>query len=316
MLFLVYLLTWTTPTIVPTFIDAFQPPPICYRHRLSPNPLQQIPFITAIRSTTVSAVLGPTSFLSHVTLKVPSVDASVKYWTEDMGGTFGASLELPDHDVSEDKLLFASVKLGCSNSNSRTADKDPASTPCFAIELLQSTVENYSIGNMISYIGVSMLLQFQNNLLGVITGSDKPRPQPDEPNGISVQSSASAPGDFFARLALKSNNLTETFQFYTDLLGMDCKAQDEKMICLRYENDCFPSGVPTTLVFEATTDEILPGDCFTHLAITTSASITEIADQLKIAGCELLMKPTEMIEKHHIIVVDPNGYKVVVSGEK
>ena len=65
--------------------------------------------------------------------------------------------------------------------------------------------KEYSIGNCISYIGVSMLLQFQNNLLDVIKG-EKPKSQGNEPNGITVNSAASAPGDLLARIAFQSND--------------------------------------------------------------------------------------------------------------
>jgi hypothetical protein len=45
-----------------------------------------------------------------------------------------------------------------------------------------------------------MLLQFQNNVLGAITG-DKPISQEDEFNDILVKSAASAPGDYLARFS-------------------------------------------------------------------------------------------------------------------
>jgi hypothetical protein len=115
-----------------------------------------------------------------------------------------------------------------------------------------------------------MLLQFKNNLLGAITG-DKPTgiSQGDEPNGILVKSVVSAPGDYLARFSLKSKDLSSTLNFYVNVLGMEAKGlQDENMICLRYGNDCFPAGVPTTLIFDAATteDEDLDmGDCFDHL---------------------------------------------------
>jgi catechol 2,3-dioxygenase-like lactoylglutathione lyase family enzyme len=165
-----------------------------------------------------------------------------------------------------------------------------------------------------------MLLQFQNNLLGVITGEEKPKEQNDDPNGIPVKSSASAPGDFLARFVLKSNDLQSTHDFYTTLLGMDCKAQDDKMICLRYENDCFSSGVPTTLVFEyvptETTTILDKGQCFDHLAVTTTASVNSVYDKLQQqeADCKIFMNPTDMFGKKVMGFIDPNGYKVVLAG--
>ncbi|KAL3901580.1 MAG: hypothetical protein SGARI_006048, partial [Bacillariaceae sp.] len=140
-----------------------------------------------------------------------------------------------DKDASGDEstLMSAFVELGCSK---RSADDDSTngddSPVCFALELVNTDKDDYQLGNIISYAGVSMLLQFENNLLGVITGDEAPKQQADEPNGIAVKSSASAPGDFFARFAMKTKDLEATHAFYTDVLGMECKAEDDTMICL------------------------------------------------------------------------------------
>ncbi|KAL3934157.1 MAG: hypothetical protein SGARI_003513 [Bacillariaceae sp.] len=158
-----------------------------------------------------------------------------------------------------------------------------------------------------------MLLQFENNLLGVITGDEAPKQQAEEPNGIAVKSSASAPGDYFARFALKTNNLEATHAFYTGVLGMECKAEDDTMVCLRYENDVFQAGVSTTLLFDATGEEIETGDCFDHIAITTDADISALFDSMQ--DQKVFMKPTEMFGKQVLGLLDPSGYKVVLAGK-
>ena len=235
----------------------------------------------------------------------------------------------PDATNGDVELMRAFVELGCSSSSSSKKDDDTASSPsssppiCFALELVSSSSSkesSYSIGNAISYIGVSMLMQFQNNLLGVITGQETPDAQGDEPNGIRVQSVASAPGDFLARLALQTTNLTATQQFYTNILGMEAKAQDETMLCLRYDNACFTGGVPTTLVFDVISPppppdgKIQVGDCFDHFVIATKASIEDLHAQFSTNDqCRIFMKPTNMFGKQVMGLVDPNGYKVILA---
>lgn len=174
------------------------------------------------------------------------------------------------------------------------------------------------VGNAISYLGVSMLLQFQNNLLGAITGDEKPASQGDEPNGIQIKSSASAPGDLLARVALRTKDLEATHTFYTSILGMEAKAEDENMLCLRYDNDCFTGGVPTTLVFDRTTEDIVIGDCFDHFVIATSTDIETLYSTIesqRSSGLDfkLFMKPTDMFGKKVMGLIDPNGYKVILA---
>jgi catechol 2,3-dioxygenase-like lactoylglutathione lyase family enzyme len=255
-------------------------------------------------------------------LKVPSVDDCVDFWTNDIGGKVRISRFDENQSNGESKLLSAFVELGYSRESKDrhdgTTEDESTSSTCFALELVRTDLNDYSIGNVISYIGVSMLLQFQSNLLGIITGEEKPKKQCDDPNGIPVKSSASAPGDFLSRLTLKSSNLESTYDFYTTLLGMDCKAQDDNMICLRYDNDCFQSGVPTTLVFESvpTNTTLDPGQCFDHLAVATTASIQRVYDKLhQQTDYKIFMKPTEMFGKQVMGLIDPNGYKVVLAGQ-
>jgi catechol 2,3-dioxygenase-like lactoylglutathione lyase family enzyme len=251
--------------------------------------------------------MAATSRLSHVMLRVPSVDKTVEYWKE-KGGKVKISKAKPGTSNGGSELMSAFLELGCSSKD------DKESPVCFALELVATNKENYSVGNVISNIGVSMLLQFQNNLLGLITGDEKIKPQGEEPNGIPVQSAASAPGDFLARFALNSNDLASTLDFYTSVLGMEAKAQDETMICLRYDNDCFTAGVPTTLVFENAPTEnnsLDMGNCFDHLVIATKTDINDIYEQSQ--DRKVFMKPTEMFGKTVMGLIDPNGYKVIIA---
>ena len=146
--------------------------------------------------------------------------------------------------------------------------------------------------------------------------------------------------------------MVATSDFYSKILGMNVKAQDDKMVCLRYENDTFPTktlGVATTLVFDAkapttpddknTPDDIKTierGDCFDHIAITTTSSIDDFYNDLVItkptivdgdqspssssskldeeSSKKVFMKPTDMFGKRVMGLIDPNGYKVVIAG--
>ena len=251
--------------------------------------------------------MADTSRLSHAMLKVPSVDKTAKYWT-DKGGSIRISRNKPGTFNGEAELMSAFVELG------RQGGGGESDGQCFALELVGTSKEeeNYNVGNCISYIGVSMLLQFQNNLLGPITG-EKPQEQGDEPNGIPIKSSASAPGDFLSRFSLQSRDLVATHAFYSTILGMDALV-DENMVCLRYTMQDFP-GVPTTLVFEATQDEIIKGDCLDHLAIVTKLDIDELHKRIQESEYSIFMNPTEMFGKQVMGVLDPNGYKVVVASE-
>ena len=253
-----------------------------------------------------------TSRLSHAMLKVPSVDATAKYWT-DMGGKIRISRPKEGAINGDDGLLSAFVELGFAQSSKGNKNAEDSDDKCFALELVSTDKESYSIGTCLSYIGVSMLLQFQNNLLGPITGETASE-QPEEPNGISIQNSASAPGDFLCRFALKSKDLMASHDFYTSVLGMDAKAIDEKMLCLRYDTKDFP-GVPTTLLFDATTAEIDMGDCLDHLAIATTCDIQSVYTRIEESEYNVFMKPTEMFGKQVMGVIDPNGYKVVIASE-
>jgi len=356
--------------------------------------------------------MSTTSFLSHMMLKVPSVDETVNYWLA-KGGKIRASTTVKDNNNKEKKamtnindnndlkeyspvngnhppekaeeLKSAFVELGILSSltkprrttkdvannnddddglSTKKKEEKPPPPISFALELvsttkqkkqkagrndddndhINTTEDKYSIGNAISYIGVSMLLQFQNNLLGAIIGDERPKDQGLEPNGIKVQSSASAPGDLFARIAFRSNNLSTTASFYTNVLGMSVKAEDENLLCLRYDtrkkknddvdDDTAESppmldirGVPTTLIFEYESGPIDVGDCFDHLVIVTKASIEDLystfvknekgqqedTEDAPKTNVKIFMKPNEMFGNKVMGFLDPNGYKVIIA---
>jgi len=258
--------------------------------------------------------LSETSRLSHVMLKVQSVDDTCSYWIE-KGGTILQS-RLDDDGA----YLSAFVALG----NGKTTDN------CFALELVR-TDKKSNIGNIINYIGVSLLMQFQGNLRGLISGKDKVKDEGDEPNGFFVKSCASSPGDFLCRLCLKSNNLEKTQAFYEQVLGMELAAGDESLICLRYmvppsnnnNTDGDGYGVPITLVFEGTNEKLDFGTCFDHLAIRTTTSINRIFEDIQKTstsnrddtdGVTIYMNPVEMFGMTVMGLRDPNGYRVVLAG--
>lgn len=166
----------------------------------------------------------------------------------------------------------------------------------------------------------------------------------DEQSLFPIKYVASAPGDGFAQLALFSDNkLVETCDFYTNVLGMDQKAQDRNMLCLRYDNTN-ANGVTTTLIFEnRQTEAKAETRCSVdHLVIRTTTGIeglyrnileenerkeeqkqqkieieieseseSEIEDEPPVA---VYMKPAAMFGVHVLGLIDPNGYKIVVCG--
>ena len=302
--------------------------------------------IKSSSSSSSSSLMSDTSFLSHVMLKVPSVDKSVSYWTgDDMGGKVTRS-KGNGLANGEEELLSAFVEMGRSTStrysscarykdDTATNSSSPPPPPAFSLELVTTNKATYSVGNIISYIGISKLLQFQNNLLGAIIANDgkevqkkeEEEQEQEEPNGIPIKSVASAPGDYIAQFTLRSKDLTATSDFYTTILGMDNKAQDDKLLCLRYNNNDKSSsslGVPTTLVFENFVDDdnddvvLEKGDCFDHIAIQTTSHVVDnlYKDVVSQQNNNVFMKPTSMFGMKVIGLLDPNGYKVVVAGKK
>lgn len=238
--------------------------------------------------------LSTTSRLSHIMLKVPSVDQAVDYWTQK-----GASV-IRARKTEEGTYKSAFIALG----NGQTFADD-----CFALELVSNN--NMQLGNVIRYIGVSLLLQFQGNLKGILVG-DKPKSEGDEPNGIPVKSCAAAPGDYFCRLALASRDLDASRKFYENILGMKTVAADERMVCLRY--DTAEYGSPLTLVLESVDEPLQLGTCFDHITVRTNISIQEYYQRIRTSACTVYMAPTEMFGSTVMGVKDPNGYSVVFVG--
>ena len=175
-----------------------------------------------------ASLLASTSFLSHAMLKVPNVDETVEYWTQTHGAQIRISRPVSKNEDNTNtdtpmtthadgtkpaRLASAFVELGnavTSHQEDPQTTKNPITS--FALEVVGTKISKdaYSIGNCISYIGMSMLLTYQmtqpDGLLNVIRsaktpppGVELPPPQPDqEINGIPIQSVASAPGDYFA----------------------------------------------------------------------------------------------------------------------
>jgi len=91
--------------------------------------------------------LAETSRLSHVMLRVPSVDDTVNYWTTIQGGSIRVSRPNKNDDDKNDnddadinntngltqKLTSAMVELGCHDE-----DGNPKGS-CFALELVSTT---------------------------------------------------------------------------------------------------------------------------------------------------------------------------------
>ena len=273
--------------------------------------------------------LAETSRLSHVMLRVPSVDDTVKYWTTIQGGSIRVS---SSSSSSSQELSSAMIELGCHDD-----DVNPKGS-CFALEFVTTTKKkkDFSMGNVLSYIGVSMLLAMKQGknpieMMMMMSSEDddddndeESQKEEKEPNGIIIQSSASAPGDYFARLALLSNNLDKTQSFYTSILGMDTKARDDKMLCLRYDNKRF-SGVQTTLLFttqQQQQQDLDMGDCFDHFVIGTKTNIQELYSSLLLNDddndnddVKIFMKPTQMFGRDVMGLLDPNGYKVILASD-
>ena len=81
------------------------------------------------------------------------------------------------------------------------------------------------------------------------------------------------------------------------------------------EGEVGPGGVPTTLVFHATDEDLDFGDCFDHLVVATEFGVDELHAYLEEypAAVETFMKPTDMFGKRVMGVLDPNGYRIVIS---
>jgi len=315
-----------------------------------------------------------TSRFSHAMIKVPSVDDAAAYFIS-KGGRITQSRSNGETN-GEEELLSAFVELG-----STTKNNDDTETKSFALELIKSSGDqtpNESVSGRsgLLYLGLSLLLKMQdesnnNPLLELMKGidnandaakdpfphpgaaddakdddqtsNDKEQLQQSESSVLPIKYVASAPGDGFAQVALACNDkLVETCDFYTSLLGMDQKAQDGRLLCLRYDDNnsteddkenssAKTNGVATTLVFEncpSESDGETNDNCLDHLAIETTSSIQGLyqsildkneasknVDDNNDSIISVYLEPTPMFGSTVLGLIDPNGYQVVVYGK-
>ena len=279
--------------------------------------------------------------LSHIMLRVPSVQETVEYWVA-RGAT------VTRHNKSEKTgVETAFVSLGSSKSTDDVSG-------CFSLEITSLPPgEEQDAGNSIRYIGTSMLLDYKNNLIGAIFGEKKgddvgaEAATVVEPNGIDVRRVASGPGDYFARLCLRPkpisasgeiesvngddssrmSSLQVTEEFYTKILGMRVVANDSDLLCLRYNQNSADgsadgsrgAGVATTLVFSteghAADEELVIGNMLDHIVISTR-SVDEAADLIMATdegGMAIFMEPKNMFGKKILGIRDPNGYQIYLT---
>ncbi|GKY95713.1 hypothetical protein MPSEU_000532100 [Mayamaea pseudoterrestris] len=200
--------------------------------------------------------------LSHIMLKVPSVDGAVEYLQKHVGATLLTSRR---NEFDEYKSAFLALGNGTAVTNQS-----------FALEVVTSKAEKIDLGNVLVRIGVSRLLQFQKlggsqNIQALVSSASTSLPP--EPNGLPIQWATSSPGDYLCRIGLRTNDMEATTAFYRDLFGMQVAAADEHMLCLRYPAMDSSCGVSTTLVFEPINEPLVHGNCFDHLVIRTRARL-------------------------------------------
>jgi hypothetical protein len=153
--------------------------------------------------------------LSHVMLKVPSVDQVVSYWTKYYGEFVvrSSSQQTKDDDDKSKQspaLKSAFVALGNGSNNDDTS--------FFTLELVGKNINtptndpekhhHHQLGNIISYIGVS------SNCCCLPPQDDEGMKQQD-PNGISVKLVASpSGGDKFCQFCFQTKDLLDTQSFW------------------------------------------------------------------------------------------------------
>jgi len=238
--------------------------------------------------------------LMHTMLHVPNVNATIDFWRKK---------DATVHSYRKTaKAETAFVGFG-----------EQQGGGYFSLEITkQPEDETFHQGNAIQYFGLSMLLGM--NLMMAAAGEKSASSIVQDPNGIEVRPVASAPGDSFARLCLKvdaskDDIFARTTEFY-EMLGMEMVAADEKLICLRYTStdDSIPRrGVATTLVFSKSSDELVMGNCFDHMAISTvnvDAAAIALRESLEAPEGVIFLEPTPMFGTRVMGLNDPNGYKV------
>ena len=286
-------------------------------------PRQRHPIVPASAKPSSSPsdeLVSTNSYLSHLMLCVPDVNATIDFWVEEKGATL---YTFRKSDTGE------SAFVGFGGKNAMDPDR-------FALEIVKSKAKDYELGNVLSYIGISMLLQYDFTSRKDVTKlieENKPEPPlfkppaprasnniETDPSGIEVRYVASAPGDPLARICFRcQTDLEETADFYQDLLGMEEVALDKDNLCLRFsEQSEEKRSLPTTLVFTKTKDdsELEMGNCFDHIVIGTEdlslleervRSMSVDADE---ADKTIFMTPREMFGSKVMGLKDPNGYKI------
>lgn len=175
----------------------------------------------------------------------------------------------------------------------------------FKLELVKGKARPSVLGNALKYLGLSKLLQYdftsQSDVTSVLSASGDPSSQQDEtdPNGFAVNYVAAAPGDPLARICLHCLDVDDTAAFYTNTLGMEQVAGDEKMVCLRFQSNS------TTLVFESIDSALDIGTVFDHLVVGTD-------DLSTIQSESIFMTPRPMFGATVMGLLDPNGYRIFV----
>ena len=262
--------------------------------------------------------------LSHMMLRVEDVAKTVQYWVDK-----GATVKQRNKSPAGGETAFVALGNG----------KEDQLESCFALEIT-SLPEGEALerGNALTYLGTSMLLDFQNNLIGAAAGEKivKDGDEAVEPNGIEVRRVASGPGDYFARLCLRPQSLNRdtvngedggnlspldiTEKFYADVLGMRVVANDNDLLCLRYKDSGF--GVSTMLVFTTegqsnNNEPLVMGNMVDHLVIGTP-SVDAAAEALRATeqGKEaIFMEPTSMFGTTILGIKDPNGFTIYLAEE-
>mmetsp|Transcript_39504 Transcript_39504/g.118580 ORF Transcript_39504/g.118580 Transcript_39504/m.118580 type:complete len:227 (-) Transcript_39504:795-1475(-) len=121
---------------------------------------------------------GVANWLSHAMLRVPDVNATVNYWL-DRGAILSSYRKSGGSET-------AFITMG----NGHGEDED-AFRRCFSLELTKLPDDDeIRMGNAVSYFGLSMLLEFQENLIGAAAG-EKPKKRSREenldPNGFELR---------------------------------------------------------------------------------------------------------------------------------
>ena len=212
-----------------------------------------------------------------------------------------------------------------------SAEDSAEDSACFALELseLPPDLAPLVVGNALSYLGTSMLLDFRFDLAAAAAGGKPPGggggggvEEEAEPNGIEVRRVASGPGDYLARVCLRAGEggLPPLEEFYSGLLGMRVVASDSDLLCLRYGGG--GGGAATTLVFEAGTGTGPDmGNCLNHLVIAIG-SVDEAMAWVEEAGAAdaVFQRPTaagvggELFgDRRAMGVADPSGYRIYLA---